>query len=527
MIKAIIIDIDGCLSPVEFGKPLDLDSLQQIQDISWQYHGDPCIPLLVLNTGRDVNHTELMAKILDAFHYFIIEMGAAIASIHGAELQYHLHEALTPEVLAQFDQLQEAFLDAFPLYRSYLQHGKRYMISFLFELGNQDKDDCAADISSFINDHEFPFRVDVGHNFINIVHPSINKGSGLDLLLEIDGELSTENIAGIGDSTGDWDFLERCAFSACPANASEVLKQRCEFVASKQEAQGVLEILRYIMARNRHLQDLDRRTQKKPEVMIKSVISDINGTIDSAVYGRALDFNGIKRIRDIIERSAGDPAIPALYLNTGWDQSYTILYAQLLNNISKPHVIERGAAIVSIDGSFVHVTVDPKLTPDVISRIARLQSGFMAKFPHYYRYLQVGKVFMMSFQFEVGSIDKEECLSDLKEFMAKNDLSADFEIDDGPNYINVGVPGIDKGTGAELLVNVVGASFESIAGIGDSDGDWSFISKCGYKACPSNASRFLKEHCDYVASKPETEGFLEILEQIIQWNLEKMLGSGT
>ena len=114
LIKAVVIDIDGCLTSKTFGESLDLESLHAIQQISASYGSDPTIPMLILNTGRDANHTELMAKILDAFHYFIVEAGAAIVSIHGAELKYHVHDAITQEKLEQFNTLQTQFFEQYP-----------------------------------------------------------------------------------------------------------------------------------------------------------------------------------------------------------------------------------------------------------------------------------------------------------------------------------------------------------------------------------------------------------------------------
>jgi hydroxymethylpyrimidine pyrophosphatase-like HAD family hydrolase len=518
LIRSVIIDIDGCLTSKTFGEPLDIESLQAIQQISADYGSDPTIPMLILNTGRDANHTELMAKILDAFHYFIVEAGAAIVSVHGAELKYHVHDAITQEKLEQFNTLQVQFFEQYPQYQKYLQYGKKFMVTFLFENDNIDKARCAIDLRDFINGNELEFQVDEGHNFINITFPNITKGSGLELLFTIDPTFQPENVAGIGDSTGDWDFLRLCAFSACPSNASAQLKEQCDYTALNQEAKGTLEILRYIIKRNRYFIEKRDREQKKPGFHIKAIITDINGTIDSAIYGKALNFEGIKKIRDLIERSAKDTAIPRIFMNTGWDLSYTILYAQLLNNMQF-HAIERGAAIVAIDGPYVHVKTDPRITPEMEREIAQLQAGFIAKYPHYLRYLQSGKKYTLSFQFEMGSIDKDECINDLRQYL--QDKALNYQIDEGPNYFNLGVPGIDKGTGAELLLETVpGITLEDAVGIGDADSDWSYISKCRFKACPSNGSNFLKEHCDYVASKPDTEGFIEILQQIIQWNLE-------
>ncbi|NMC07252.1 MAG: HAD hydrolase family protein [Candidatus Lokiarchaeota archaeon] len=517
LIKAAIIDIDGCPTSKQFGQALDLDSLREISEISKKYMTDPAIPMIVLNTGRDLNHTELMAKILDAFHYFIIEAGAALVSVHGAQISYKFHPSITTESLRKFDTLQVGFLNACPQYRKYLQHGKRYMITFLFDVGDATKEKCAVDLKNYIG-KDNPFVVDEGHNFINITFPGVNKGSGLELLLQSNTEFTRENIAGIGDSTGDWDFLKMCAFSACPSNGSDFLQDHCNYIASGSEARGTLEILQYIIERNRHAVVQRQSSQKSPRFPIKAVITDINGTIDSAVFGKSLPLVEIGRIRDLMARSRKDPAIPRIFFNTGWDLNYTLLYAQLLD-IPQYHIIERGAAIVSIDGPFVHEKIDPRITLEIIEQMASLSAGFISKHPRYYRHLQVGKKYTISFQFEIGSAEFHACLDDMRNYLHDNNVELDIE--EGPNFINIGVPGIDKGTGTAMLVEMLpGIKFENIAGIGDSDGDWSYMQRCGFSACPSNASRFLREHCDYVATKPETEGTLEILEKIIQWNID-------
>ncbi len=516
-IKAVVIDIDGCLTSKDFGQSLDLESLKHIQEISRNYLRDPATPMLVLNTGRDMNHTEMMAKIINAFHYLIIEAGAALVSVHGAQLRYLFHDSINTDSLRQFEELYRQFLSQHKEYVKYLQHGKRYMVTFLFETGDPVKTSCATALQQFIRDHEMRFTVDEGHNFVNVMFPGVDKGTGLELLFNANPELSPENIAGIGDSASDWAFMQRCAFNATPSNGSDILKEKCDYVASSNDARGTLEILRHVIARNRFLLQAQRAREKQPAVLVKAVLTDINGTIDSAAFGNALDLDKIGRMRDIVALAGRDPGVPHLWLNTGWDLNYTILYAQLLN-VPKYHIIERGAAIVSVDGPFVHETTDSRITEDIVGKIAQVQLDFIKEHPHYYKNLQLGKKYTISFQFELGSEEKHDCLKLMQEFLHENGISLDIE--EGPNFFNVGVPGIDKGTGAAILVKMVGGiDFGSIVGIGDSDGDWSYMQMCGFTACPSKASRFLREHCDYVATKPETEGTLEILEKIVQWNI--------
>ena len=62
----------------------------------------------------------------------------------------------------------------------------------------------------------------------------------MDVLFKVDSNLNSSNVAGIGDSTGDWDFLQKCVFSACPSNGSDFLKEHCDFTASSSEVEGTL-----------------------------------------------------------------------------------------------------------------------------------------------------------------------------------------------------------------------------------------------------------------------------------------------
>ena len=260
-IKAVVIDIDGCLTSKVFGQPLNLEILQQIQEISKNAGHDPAIPILILNTGRDINHTELMARVLDAFHYFIIEMGAAVVTVHGAEFIVKTDDQINTESLNLLHQLQNDFLRQFPQYQQFLQFGKRFMFTFLFEIEDPIKDQCAEDLRAFSSEQGYNFGIDVGHNFINVIFPSINKGVGMDVLFKVDSNLNSSNVAGIGDSTGDWDFLQKCVFSACPSNGSDFLKEHCDFTASSSEVEGTLEIIEYIIKRNRaNLEKIKART---------------------------------------------------------------------------------------------------------------------------------------------------------------------------------------------------------------------------------------------------------------------------
>ena len=131
----------------------------------------------------------------------------------------------------------------------------------------------------------------------------------------------------------------------------------------------------------------------------------------------------------------------------------------------------RGAAIISIDGSQVHVWINPLINQESMIRSPNSRQGLSRSFPHYNRFLQVGKKYMISFQFEMGALEQEDCLIDLQTYCVTNIFP--FDIENGPNYINISIQGINKGSGAEFLLALdSNLKFENIVGIGDSDGNW-------------------------------------------------------
>ena len=56
--------------------------------------------------------------------------------------------------------------------------------------------------------------------------------------------LSCEEIAGIGDSMADWEFMKDCGFKACPSNGSEELMTKVDYVSPFPDTKGTADIIR-------------------------------------------------------------------------------------------------------------------------------------------------------------------------------------------------------------------------------------------------------------------------------------------
>jgi hydroxymethylpyrimidine pyrophosphatase-like HAD family hydrolase len=79
---------------------------------------------------------------------------------------------------------------------------------------------------------------------LNIYPKIINKGTGLQWLSEETG-ISALEMAGVGDSDGDVDFLRLVASPAAPENSTSAVKAIVHYVSAYQTAAGLADILDY------------------------------------------------------------------------------------------------------------------------------------------------------------------------------------------------------------------------------------------------------------------------------------------
>lgn len=255
-IKCVMVDLDGCLNSTAIGRPLDLISLHKLQQINQEATTDPTTPFMTINTGRYLQYTEAFAQILDLQHFFSYEYGAAIAKLEGARIKVILNPALTLERRQALQTVREEFMRIFPQYEAFIQRGKEFMITCVFEVNSPEIPSIAEKLTLLLKKGNNQLQMDVGHNFINIYYPDIDKASGLQLFLNQESRIDSSEIAGIGDSMSDWNFVQHCGYRACPANADPRLKEKCDYIASQPEAAGILEIIHKIRENNRRLTSL-------------------------------------------------------------------------------------------------------------------------------------------------------------------------------------------------------------------------------------------------------------------------------
>ena len=75
----------------------------------------------------------------------------------------------------------------------------------------------------------------------------------------------------------------------------------------------------------------------------------------------------------------------------------------------------------------------------------------------------------------------------------------------------------DKLPALEKILNERGMSFEDCAYVGDDLNDYEAMKKCGFKACPADAAKEIKEICDYVSTQNGGQGAVrEICEVMLK-----------
>lgn len=236
---AIVCDIDGCLSPEHSG-PMDAGALSRIAayNLGAQESGDR--PVLTLCSGRPQPFAEAMCRLIGNRTLPIVcENGVWLYD--PAANEYVMDPAITPEQLEIIAEATRWVRQELGPRGVTIQPGKAASIS-LYHADTSVLRGLAPEIERVFAREGWGLRVSMTWLYINCDLAHVSKGSGVRRFCERTG-LGRDRLAGIGDTTSDLAIREHVAWFACPSNAQDELKQRADFVASKPEAEGVLEIL--------------------------------------------------------------------------------------------------------------------------------------------------------------------------------------------------------------------------------------------------------------------------------------------
>ena len=198
------------------------------------------MPAVTLNTGRPSPYVEAVLQAINGWQPALYESGAglyfpetyqfAITPLFTAE-----HKAMLQDIVGQVGR------ELVRPGHAYWQPGKSVCYS-LFAHQPLTIADFFPTVKTIVNRISTEFTVTPAGLALNIHPAGINKGTGLKWLAEVSG-IDLAAMAGVGDSSGDVDFLKLVGHPAAPSNATDDVKAVARYVASQPDANGLLEIL--------------------------------------------------------------------------------------------------------------------------------------------------------------------------------------------------------------------------------------------------------------------------------------------
>lgn len=123
--------------------------------------------------------------------------------------------------------------------------------------------------------------------------------------------------------------------------------------------------------------------------------------------------------------------------------------------------------------------------------------------------LELGKELCLS----LNSLNNELSISELYQEIKNHCASSLLYISHSSTAVDITPLGINKGSALQQLIEQENINLNDCLGIGDSDGDLSFMTLVQHRACPANASTEILKLCNYNSPFNYTTGIIDILER--------------
>ena len=127
--------------------------------------------------------------------------------------------------------------------KAYWQPGKSVCYT-LFAHHPLEITDFLDEVKAIVANYQGQFSIAQAKLALNIYPAGINKGTGLHWLAEVT-DIPVEQMAGVGDTSGDVDFLQLVGYPAAPHNATDDVKAVVGYVSPKVDIAGLMDILDY------------------------------------------------------------------------------------------------------------------------------------------------------------------------------------------------------------------------------------------------------------------------------------------
>ncbi|MEN0021122.1 MAG: HAD hydrolase family protein [Planctomycetota bacterium] len=238
--RAVICDIDGCLSP-EDSSAFDTPKLAQVYAHNRRAIETGTGPIVTACSGRPIAFVEAMCRLIGNDRLPAIgENGVWIYDPVRNEME--IDPAIASEHREAIRQLETWVRSQWVPRGVAIQPGKAASVSLWHADTRFLLDELLPIVKGEVDRHGWPMRISNTWFYINCDLDFISKATAIKRWMERTG-MAPSQLAGIGDTLSDLKIRDEVSWFGCPANADERLREVADFVAPHEQAEGVLDIL--------------------------------------------------------------------------------------------------------------------------------------------------------------------------------------------------------------------------------------------------------------------------------------------
>ena len=250
------------------------------------------------------------------------------------------------------------------------------------------------------------------------------------------------------------------------------------------------------------------------ERLITVYACDIDGCLAAAGHAD-FDLARLGRMAELNASARHDEAVPALTIVTGRPHAYVDALTQLLR-IDLPISFENGAGLATRRPYRAWLRDDLGPAMDELKEFA----ASVERDPRLM--LQPGKIASLSVFPKAADYPLEELERDVGALLESGGHS--LLLDPSTDCVNVLLPGVDKASGFDWLLEELGVDAAAVAGIGDSVGDLGWLERCAVSVAPANAVPEVLESADLKAQGADVTAALAAYEALIAANRRLLAG---
>jgi len=248
MIKIFAVDLDGCISH-PFQTP-DWDAISKIREYNHLSKHNPVIPALTISTGRPLPYAEAVAQWLGVYHPIVFESGGGLYHPETNELTWS--NSLTEDVFKHIHEIREWVTNEIvPDYSGTILEFTKHTDVGVVSPNYSDIKEIYKRIKDYVEQRYEIFDIHYTEVSVNVILKTCNKGTGVEQIAEL-LNITTGDMAYMGDGTNDIPALEKVKLPYAPINAREEVKKVAK-VISVEATEAVKTAYEEIIEYNREL----------------------------------------------------------------------------------------------------------------------------------------------------------------------------------------------------------------------------------------------------------------------------------